>query len=355
MEHTIVAPAARRRDGGQLAPSAIACARARTWSTSRTRDAARRGRAARCRRRATSAVARRVRARAARGDAARAGRDAPRRRRLRDRLEAAAGAVRARVACAARSSTSAPASTRCSPCPTLPDDVPVVRLEDAGMAAQMAEYVTLAVLRAYPRRATPTRAQQRERPLAAAAAARRKRTFGVGVLGLGVLGQAVRAALAPFGFPLRGWSRTPQAHPGRRVVRRAERAARRSSRARACSSRCCRRRRDARTCSTADTLALLPRGAHSSTSRAARSSSTSDLIALLDDGPPRAARRSTCFASEPLPPAHPFWHHPRITMTPHVSAVDACVDDSVAQVAAKIRALERGEPVTGVVDRARGY
>jgi glyoxylate/hydroxypyruvate reductase A len=31
------------------------------------------------------------------------------------------------------------------------------------------------------------------------------------------------------------------------------------------------------------------------------------------------------------------------------------VEDSIAQVTGKIRRLERGEPVTGVVDRARGY
>ena len=60
------------------------------------------------------------------------------------------------------------------------------------------------------------------------------------------------------------------------------------------------------------------------------------------------------FREEPLPAAHPFWHHPRITVTPHVSAV-TLVEESVAQVAAKIRRLERGEPVTGVVDRERGY
>jgi len=45
--------------------------------------------------------------------------------------------------------------------PTLPRDVPVFRLTDAGMAEQMAEYVTLAVLRAY-READIYEAQQRE-------------------------------------------------------------------------------------------------------------------------------------------------------------------------------------------------
>ena len=55
-----------------------------------------------------------------------------------------------------------------------------------------------------------------------------------------------------------------------------------------------------------------------------------------------------------LPADHPFWRHPRITMTPHVSAV-TIVADSIAQVVDKIRRLERGEPVSGVVDRSRGY
>ena len=46
--------------------------------------------------------------------------------------------------------------------PTLPPDVPVIRLTDAGMAEQMAEYVTLAVLRAY-REMDVYEAQQRDR------------------------------------------------------------------------------------------------------------------------------------------------------------------------------------------------
>ncbi|KAF1053330.1 MAG: 3-hydroxy-3-isohexenylglutaryl-CoA/hydroxy-methylglutaryl-CoA lyase [Burkholderia gladioli] len=58
--------------------------------------------------------------------------------------------------------------------------------------------------------------------------------------------------------------------------------------------------------------------------------------------------------TEPLPAQHPFWAHPRITITPHVSA-ETERDGAVAQIAAKIRAFERGEAVTGVFDLARGY
>ena len=95
---------------------------------------------------------------------------------------------------------------------TLPAGIPVVRLEDAGMAAQMADYVTLAVLAAY-REQRAYAQQQREarwerRPF------RPKAQFGVGLLGMGVLGRTVAAALAHHDFPLAGWSRERKAVPG---------------------------------------------------------------------------------------------------------------------------------------------
>jgi glyoxylate/hydroxypyruvate reductase A len=85
-------------------------------------------------------------------------------------------------------------------------DVPVIRLGDAGMGEQMAEYVAYAVLR-YFRRFDEYEQQARQgvwNPLAA----RKKEAFTVGVLGLGKLGIPVVQALRQLGFPVRGWSRT---------------------------------------------------------------------------------------------------------------------------------------------------
>ena len=231
---------------------------------------------------------------------------------------------------------------------TLPHDVPVIRLEDAGMAEQMAEYVTLAVLRAY-READAYAAQQREgrwqpRPRLA------KADFGVGILGFGVLGQAVAGALAPFGFPLvaRGARRARKVPASSRS--RARPNCPRSSRHRACSSACCRRRPRRAASSTAANLSQLPRGAHVVNVARGDIVVDDDLVALLDAGHLAGATLDV-FREEPLPSGHPFWHHPRITLTPHTSAV-TLVEDSIAQIAAKIRRLERGEPVTGIVDRA---
>jgi glyoxylate/hydroxypyruvate reductase len=78
-----------------------------------------------------------------------------------------------------------------------------------------------------------------------------------------------------------------------------------------------------------------------------------DLIALLDGGHLAGAALDV-FRTEPLPAEHPFWRHPKITLTPHTSA-RTLRDESIAQIAGKIRALERGEPIAGVVDVKRGY
>ncbi len=78
-----------------------------------------------------------------------------------------------------------------------------------------------------------------------------------------------------------------------------------------------------------------------------------ELIALIDNGHLSGATLDV-FRDEPLPAGHPFWHHPRIVLTPHVSAV-TLVEESVAQIAGKIRRLEAGLPITGIGDRERGY
>jgi len=78
-----------------------------------------------------------------------------------------------------------------------------------------------------------------------------------------------------------------------------------------------------------------------------------DLIALLDSSHLTGATLDV-FRTEPLPAEHPFWRHPKITVTPHTSA-RTLREESIAQIAGKILAMQRGEPVAGVVDVQRGY
>lgn len=56
----------------------------------------------------------------------------------------------------------------------------------------------------------------------------------------------------------------------------------------------------------------------------------------------------------PLPAGHPFWNHPNITATPHISARTLC-GESIAQITGKISALARGLAIAGIVAPRRGY
>jgi glyoxylate/hydroxypyruvate reductase len=82
----------------------------------------------------------------------------------------------------------------------------IVRLDDAGMSVQMAEYVCHAVIRHF-REFDAYEADTRaghwsfRKP-------RSRADFPIGVLGLGVLGQRVVQALKAFDFPVHGWSQS---------------------------------------------------------------------------------------------------------------------------------------------------
>ena len=100
-------------------------------------------------------------------------------------------------------------------------------------------------------------------------------------------------------------------------------------------------------------LSRLPRGAYLVNVARGALVVDAELIALLDNNHLAGATLDV-FRDEPLPAGHPFWHHPRVVLTPHVSAM-TLVEESVAQIAAKIRQLEAGLPITGIVLRQRGY
>ena len=95
---------------------------------------------------------------------------------------------------------------------TLPPRIGVVRMLEPGLAEQMGAYVSLGVLALH--RDLPLYLDNQRDGRWRPAANRRASVRRVGVMGLGTLGQAALAALAPFGFPLAGWSRSPKTIPG---------------------------------------------------------------------------------------------------------------------------------------------
>lgn len=235
----------------------------------------------------------------------------------------------------------------------LPPGVPVVRLDDAGMSVQMAEYVCHAVIRHFREfdgyeADTAQGKWSYRRP-------RLRADFPVGVMGLGVLGERVSRALAQFDFPVRGWSRSAKTISG---VQCFSGNAGFNDFLAASRVLVCLLPLTPETDSILrlDTLARLQPGGY--VINVARGSHLvdEDLIALLGSGHLAGATLDV-FRTEPLPATHPFWTHPCITVTPHTSA-RTLREESISQIAGKIRQLEAGAPIAslaGVVEPNKGY
>jgi glyoxylate/hydroxypyruvate reductase len=233
---------------------------------------------------------------------------------------------------------------------TLPRSAQLVRLEDTGMSQQMAEYVTHAVLR-YMRRFDEYEQLQRQQRWHTLEPHPRE-TFSVGVLGLGVLGAHVARALASLGFPVRGFSRSAREIEGVRTFAGEAQFDAFLDGVKVLVN-LLPHTPDTHGVLNANTLSKLAPGAYLVNVARGAHLVEQDLLTALEQGQMAAATLDV-FVEEPLPRDHPFWKHPRISITPHISAL-TLREESVAQIAQKIGALMRGETVGGVVDIARGY
>ena len=232
----------------------------------------------------------------------------------------------------------------------LPPSLKVVRLDDAGMSVQMAEYVCHAVIRHFRELDgydvdTQAGKWSYRKP-------RSRADFAVGVMGLGVLGERVAKALQVFEFPVNGYSRSPKQLDGVRCFHGAQSLPDFLAASRVLVN-LMPLTPETENILNQRTLSLLPQGGYVINVARGKHLVEEDLIALIDSGHLAGAMLDV-FRTEPLPAAHPFWAHPKITVTPHTSA-RTLREESIAQIVGKIQALGRGEPIQGLVDPVRGY
>lgn len=232
----------------------------------------------------------------------------------------------------------------------IPSHVQVVRLDDAGMSVQMAEYVCHALIRHFREfdgyEADVAQGKWSYRK------PRSRADFPVGVMGLGVLGERVAKAVAQFDFPVMGWSRSPKKVDG---VRCFAGEAQFDDFLKASKVLVCLLPLTPATqgIMRLDTLARLQPGGYVINVARGAHLVEEDLITLIDSGHLGGATLDV-FRTEPLPAGHPFWAHAKISVTPHTSA-RTLRDQTIAQIAGKIMAFERGEAIAGMVDAVRGY
>ncbi|WP_170369718.1 2-hydroxyacid dehydrogenase [Ruegeria arenilitoris] len=172
------------------------------------------------------------------------------------------------------------------------------------------------------------------------------------VLGLGALGQAAAQALAALNFNVTGWSRLAKDVSGvtclhgpdglRVALSQAELLVLLLPETAATENTL-----------NADTLALLPKGARILNPGRGPLIDDEALLRALNTGQVGHATLDV-FRAEPLPPDHPYWAHPNVTVTPHIASETR--PETAAQVICEnIQRSESGRPLLHLVDRALGY
>ena len=235
--------------------------------------------------------------------------------------------------------------------PTWPAHLPLVRMGGEEPAQRMAEYVCLACLALLRnwRRITLAQAEKRWEHIEAGRCAPE---VTVGIMGLGNLGSRSAMMLVSLGFGVIGWARSPKATPGVEcyVGDAGLDAFLRRSDILVCLLPDTTETRGA---IRAETLALLPPGA--AVVNAARGPQLvwEDLAAALDKGRVSGAVLDV-FTEEPLPPDHPAWTHPLVTVTPHLASL-ASRRSRAHYVAEVIRRLDAGMALLNLFDPVRGY
>lgn len=232
----------------------------------------------------------------------------------------------------------------------LPSSIKIIRVEDAGMSAQMAEYVCHAVVRHF--RNFNYYESNKQLSKWTLRKTKNRDDFAVGIMGLGILGMHVAKTLCMFGYPVNGYSRTLKEIEGincfssdsglwdflnntRILINLLPLTA------------------ETENILNRNTLSKLQPGGYVVNVARGKHLVDQDLIDLIDAGHLSGATLDV-FREEPLPADHQFWKHPKITVTPHIAARTQR-ENSVRQIADKIRSLEQDENVTGIIDLQRGY
>lgn len=224
---------------------------------------------------------------------------------------------------------------------------PLARMVDPGLAQGMSEYCTGWAMRGHLE--IDRYAQDgiwRNGQIPPLASERR-----ITILGTGELGRATGRMLAGIGFPVTGWSASGRPVEGIEVLgasdldRALERAEILVTLLPDTAA--------TRGLMNADRFARLPEGAWLINPGRGTLLDEDALIAALDSGRLGHAVLDV-FRTEPLPPDHPFWKHPRITVTPHIAA-DTRPETAAPVVAENLRRAMSGQPILNLVDRVKGY
>ena len=233
-----------------------------------------------------------------------------------------------------------------------PDDIMLVRMIDQGIIQGMREYILSMILRHHIRHDYFNSAQEEGNWAWEEGAFSLAQNRRVGFLGSGELAKACALDAVHLGFHVMTWSRGPKHIEGVSSYHGDD----------ALDEMLVESdilvgllplTDQTRGLMTADKLAKLPEGAAIINAGRGPVFVDEDLIKMLDNGHLSCAYLDV-FSREPLPKDHPFWTHPKIHITPHISALTR-PETAVEHIQDVLEHLEKGLAPPGLVDVNRGY
>jgi glyoxylate/hydroxypyruvate reductase A len=231
--------------------------------------------------------------------------------------------------------------------PQLPRQVQITRVVDDKLTEDMSNFVLALVLNhireiSYHHSNTGWDKKMYRRP----------GETRVGIMGLGVLGNAVADKLKINGFPISGWAASPKKISGINTFfgeKQLEDFL---------------KNLDVLVCLlplTSETENILnkslfqklPKDAYLINVARGRHLVEQELLEMIDKGHLSGASLDV-FREEPLPEAHPFWKHPKIKITPHNASITS-PQSVVPQIVDNYRRMMTGRPLLNLVSREKGY
>ncbi|MHA6248217.1 2-hydroxyacid dehydrogenase [Pontibacter sp. CAU 1760] len=234
--------------------------------------------------------------------------------------------------------------------PTIPADVTITRIKDINLTRDMGAFVLSLVLNHL--RGLAAYKDKQQANIWKPRRYTRPEEVTVGIMGMGELGGHVARLMRQLGCKVCGWATSRKAIEGMQVF------------AGPTELSAFLAQTDILVCllpltpDTAnilnkDTLSQLPKGAFLINVARGEHLVEEDLLELLETGHLSGASLDV-FRQEPLPAGHPFWSHPRISITPHIASITD-PGSVVEQVLENYDRLQAGQPLQNIVSRTKGY
>ena len=227
---------------------------------------------------------------------------------------------------------------------------PLVRLVDDGMKQGMIEWCLAQVLRHHLQ--TDIHVQNQDGLWRNDNVPQLAPEVNIGILGMGALGGAVAQALSHIGFNVYGWSQTKKSlfniksfsgPKGLPIVLKSSKIL----------ILLLPLTPNTKFLMNSKTLKLLPKNAIVINPGRGLLINDNDLLNSLNNGHISHATLDV-FSEEPLPFKHPFWEHPKVTVTPHIAA-HTRPQSSANTIVRSIMQIRRGEKPVGLVDPQKFY